>query len=133
MDNLPAIFQQIGKWPLCGSSHTIVSNDDYKNEEGDVIAVRTGEDMGLMSLLLNNEKNQRFDFLTLYPCHKGTRHMMTINKVFEWDNQVEAIVWAETENLSLAFFATDYYLNKEKYAIGATLNIELAASAYKIT
>lgn len=132
LDNLPAIFQQIGKWPLCGSSHTIVSNNDYKNEEGDVIAVRTGEDMGLMSLLLNNEKNQRFDFLTLYPCHKGTRHMMTINKVFEWDNQVEAIVWAETENLSLAFFATDYYLNKEKYAIGATLNIELAASAYKI-
>lgn len=58
--------------------------------------------------------------------------MMTINKVFEWDNQVEAFVWAETENLSLAFFATDYYLNKEKYAIGATLNIELAASAYNI-
>lgn len=70
LDNLPAIFQQIGKWPLCGSSHTIVSNDDYKNEEGDVIAVRTGEDMGLMSLLLNNEKNQRFDFLTLYPAIK---------------------------------------------------------------
>ena len=88
--------------------------------------------MGLMSLLLNNEKKEMFDFLTLYPCHKGTKHMMTINKVFEWDNQVEAIVWAECENLSLAFFATDYYLNKEKYAIGAELNIELAASAYKI-
>lgn len=57
---------------------------------------------------------------------------MIVKKVFEWDNQVEAIVWAECENLSLAFFATDYYLNKEKYAIGALLDIELAASAYKI-
>lgn len=132
LDNLPAILQQIGQWPLYGSSYTSVTSDDYNNEEGDVIAVRTGEDLGLMSLLLNNEKKQIFDFLTLYPCHKGTKHMMIIKKVFEWDNQVEAIVWAESENLSLAFFATDYYLNKEKYAIGATLNIELAASAYKI-
>lgn len=32
----------------------------------------------------------------------------------------------------IGIFATDYYLNKEKYAIGATLNIELAASAYNI-
>lgn len=132
LEDLPDILQQIGKWPLYGSSHTCVTSDDYINEEGDVVAVRTGEDMGLMSLLLNNEKKEMFDFLTLYPCHKGTKHLMTINKVFEWDNQVEAIVWAECENLSLAFFATDYYLNKEKYAIGAELNIELAASAYKI-
>ena len=47
--------------------------------------------MGLMSLLLNNEKNQRFDFLTLYPCHKGTRHMMTINKIFRKGRTLDVI------------------------------------------
>ena len=88
--------------------------------------------MGLMALLLNNIKSQRLDFLTLYPCHHGTKHMMTIRKVFEWENHVEAIVWAEMEELSLAFFATDYYENKQRYIPGNKMEIEFAASAYSI-
>ena len=36
------------------------------------------------------------------------------------------------EELSLAFFATDYYANKDKYVPGMTLEVDLAALAYKI-
>ena len=132
IDSLPDILAQIGQWPLSGNGRTNVTSDDYDNEEGNVIAVRTGEDMGLMALLLNNTKCQRLDFLTLYPCHKGIKHQMTIKKIFEWENQVEAIVWAEMEELSLAFFATDYYENKRHYVPGRKMEIELAASAYSI-
>ena len=50
----------------------------------------------------------------------------------EWDSHVEAVVYAETEEMPIAFFATDYYANKNKYVPGAELDIELAASAYNI-
>ena len=129
---LPDILAQIGTWPGYGTSHTCIKSDDYDNEEADIIAVRTGENMGLMALLLNNERRQRLDFQTIYPCHKGICHEVTIKKVFEWENHIEAIVWAETENLSFAFFATDYYKNKGKYVAGSKMNIDLAASAYTI-
>lgn len=132
LDHFPDVVTQIGQWPLYGSTCTNVTSDDYDDEEGNILAVRTGEDMGLMALLLNNIKSQRLDFLTLYPCHHGTKHMMTIRKVFEWENHVEAIVWAEMEELSLAFFATDYYENKQRYIPGNKMEIELAASAYSI-
>ena len=132
LDHFPDVVTQIGQWPLYGSSCTNVTSDDYDDEEANILAVRTGEDMGLMALLLNNIKSQRLDFLTLYPCHHGTKHMMTIRKVFEWENHVEAIVWAEMEELSLAFFATDYYENKQRYIPGNKMEIELAASAYSI-
>ena len=132
LDELPDVLAQIGKWPGYGTSHTCVTSDDYENEEADIIAVRTGEDMGLMALLLNNLKRQRIDFQTIYPCHKGISHEVTIKKVFEWENHIEAIVWAETESLSFAFFATDYYKNKGRYIVGSKMNIDLAASAYTI-
>ncbi len=132
LDELPEVLSQIGKWPGYDTSHTHVTSDDYDNEEADIIAVRTGDDMGLMALLLNNVKSQRIDFLTIYPCHKGTCHEVTIKKVFEWENHIEAIVWAETGDLEFAFFATDYYKNKGMYVVGSKLNIDLAASAYII-
>ena len=129
LDNM---MPEIGKWPLCGSSHTNVSSDDYFDEEADILAVKTGDEMGFMALFLNNEKRQGLDFITCYPCLKGIKHSMTIKKVFEWDNQIEAIVWADMEELSLAFFATDYFANKDRYVPGMTPEVDLAALAYKI-
>lgn len=132
MNDLPEVLAQIGRWPGYGCSRTCVTHDDYENEEADIIAVRTGKDAGLMALLLNNVKSKRLDFVTLYPCHEGTSHEVIIKNVFEWENQVEAIVWAETDGLSFAFFPTDYYKNKNRYIPGSNLNIELAATAYTI-
>lgn len=132
MNDLPEVLAQIGKWPGYGTSRTCVTHDEYENEEADIIAARTGNDMGLMALLLNNVKSQRLDFVTLYPCHEGTSHEVIIKNVFEWENQIEAIVWAETEGISFAFFPTDYYKNKNRYIHGSNLNVELAASAYTI-
>jgi hypothetical protein len=57
---------------------------------------------------------------------------LKIKKVAEWDSQVEAVVYAETEEMPIAFYATDYYANKNRYMPGAELDIELAASGYKV-
>ena len=122
----------MGKWPLYGSAHTSINQNEYVNEKANVIAVRTGDDMGMLALVLNNEKQKRLDFICAYPMHRGMKHRLHINKVVEWESMVEALVFARTEVMDIAFFATDYYAHKDKYGPGSELDIDLAACAYMV-
>lgn len=123
---------EIGKWTFFDTAHVHITHEEYDDDEGDLLVVKTGGDMGMVALMLNNEKAKRVDFVCTYPFHKGIPHKLKIKKVAEWDCQVEAVVYAETEEMPIAFFATDYYANKSRYVPGAELDIELAASAYDI-
>lgn len=129
---LTKYLPDIGKWTFYDTAHTKITHNEYDDEKGDLLVVKTGGDMGMIALMLNNEKAKRIDFVCTYPFHKGIPHKLKIKKVAEWDSQVEAVVYAETEGMNIAFYATDYYANKRRYVPGAELNIELAASAYKI-
>ena len=129
---LTKYLPDIGKWTFYDTAHTKITHNEYDDEKGDLLVVKTGGDMGMIALMLNNEKAKRIDFVCTYPFHKGIPHKLKIKKVAEWDSQVEAVVYAETEEINIAFYATDYYANKSRYVPGAELNIELAASAYKI-
>jgi len=122
----------VGKWTFFDTAHTHITHNEYDDEVGDLLVVKTGGDMGMVALLLNNQVSKRIDFVCTYPFHKGIPHKLKIKKVTEWDSQVEAVVYAETEEMPIAFYATDYYTNKDKYVPGAELDIELAASAYKV-
>ena len=122
----------VGKWTFFDTARTHITHDEYEDEEGDLLVVKTGDDMGMVALLLNNQVANRLDFVCTYPYHKGIPHKLKIKKVVEWDSQVEAVVYAETDEMSIAFYATDYYTNKDKYVPGAELDIELAASGYKV-
>lgn len=123
---------EVGTWTFFDTAHTNITHNEYHDDEGDLLVVKTGDDMGMIALMLNNAKAKRIDFVCTYPFHKGIPHKLTIKKVAEWDSQVEAVVYAETEEMPIAFYATDYYTNKKRYVPGAELDIELAASAYKI-
>jgi hypothetical protein len=129
---LTKYLPDIGKWTFYDTAHTKITHNEYDDEKGDLLVVKTGGDMGMIALMLNNEKAKRIDFVCTYPFHKGIPHKLKIKKVAEWDSQVEAVVYAETGEMNIAFYATDYYTNKNRYVPGAELNIELAASAYKI-
>lgn len=129
---LTKYLPDIGKWTFYDTAHTKITHNEYDNEKGDLLVVKTGGEMGMVALLLNNEKVGRLDFVCTYPFHKGIPHKLKIKKVAEWDSQVEAVVYAETEEMNIAFYATDYYTNKAKYVPGAELDIELAASGYKV-
>lgn len=129
---LTKYLPDIGKWTFYDTAHTKITHNEYDDEKGDLLVVKTGGDMGMIALMLNNEKAKRIDFVCTYPFHKGIPHKLKIKKVAEWDSQVEAVVYAETEGMNISFYATDYYANKSRYVPGAELNIELAASAYKI-
>lgn len=123
---------EVGTWTFFDTAHTNITHNEYNDDEGDLLVVKTGCDMGMIALMLNNAKTKRIDFVCTYPFHKGIPHKLTIKKVAEWDSQVEAVVYAETEEMPITFFATDDYTNKDKYVLGAELEIELAASAYRI-
>ena len=123
---------EVGTWTFFDTAHTNITHNEYHDDEGDLLVVTTGDDMGMIALMLNNAKAKRIDFVCTYPFHKGIPHKLTIKKVAEWDSQVEAVVYAETEEMPIAFYATDYYTNKKRYVPGVELDIELAASAYKI-
>jgi len=129
---LSKYLPEISKWTFFDTAHTNITHDDYHDEAGNLLVVKTGRDMGMIAILLNNEKVKRIDFVCTYPFHKGVPHKLKIKKVAEWDSQVEAVVYAETEGMSIAFFATDYYTNKDKYVPGAELDIELAACGYNV-
>lgn len=129
---LTKFLPDIGKWTFYDTAHTKITHNEYDDEKGDLLVVKTGGDMGMIALMLNNEKAKRIDFVCTFPFHKGIPHKLRIKKVVEWDSQVEAVVYAETEEMNIAFYATDYYTNKAKYVPGAELDIELAASGYKV-
>lgn len=120
------------KWTFFDTAQTKITHEEYDDEEGSILVVKTGEEMGMIALLLNNQKSERIDFVCTYPFHQGIPHKLKIKKVAEWDSQMEAVVYAETEEMPIAFFATDYYANKDKYVPGAELDIELAASGYQV-
>ena len=125
-------LQKIDSWPFYAKSVCKFSNKSIKNDEVEIVALRIGTDMGMTALLLNSEVEDKYDFLTVYPMHKGMSHRLHITEVQELKSQIEAIVHAETEELSLAFFATDYFLNKGKYLIGNQIDVELSACAYSL-
>lgn len=123
---------EIGSWPIYANAVCRFSDKVIKNKEVEITAMRVGTEMGMVALLLKNETENQYDFLTVYPMHKGASHRLNITRIQELKSQIEAVVYAETEELSLAFFATDYFLNKADYVVGNEIDVELSACAYSL-
>ena len=123
---------KIGSWSFYGKAMCKYTSKVIKNKEVEIAALRVGSEMGLVALLMKNEAEDRYEFLTTYPMHKGKSHRLQITEIQELKNQIEAVVHVEKEELSLAFFATDYFLNKDRYVIGNEIDVELAACAYSV-
>lgn len=75
-----------------------------------------------------DEKN----FICAYPYLRGRSYDLVIDDVLEWDNGIEATIKCFIGNFHFSFFATDYYLNPDKYISGATLTISLSALGLKV-
>ena len=66
-------------------------------------------------------------FITVYPVMKGQPYIVQISKVLEWDNQVEATILCSIGDFDFAFFAVDYYANKNIYVAGKQISVNLSA------
>lgn len=113
---------------LWRNPYIMVTTDNLYEEFASVMALMYGkDDMKLMALMADERKGHSLDFISLYPVCKGVPVEITIEKVIEWDNQVEATVICSAGEFQFAFFATDYYCNSSIYQVGNKLFVDLAA------
>lgn len=113
-------------------TRTQVTTDNLYEEITDVFSLSYGEEsMKLLTIVANDKKEKTNMFMSIYPVCKGVPVEVKIDKVIEWDNQLEATILCYVGEIEFAFFAVDYYCNKRKYVAGQTLTIDLAALAMR--
>ncbi len=111
-------------------TQTAVVFDDGSFDNTDVFGLLYGSKaLGFMTLLATNKERQVNEVLATYPVADGETHRAHIDEVMVWDNQICATIRCTIGDYSLAFFATDFYLNKERYSESEMLDINLAAFA----
>ncbi|MBQ6069329.1 MAG: hypothetical protein IJK84_07495 [Bacteroidales bacterium] len=117
---------------LYGESSCLFNYYGIEEAESDFLALRYGSEMGMLAIIRSDANKDANEMMSFYPMHRGTAHYVKITEIREFKSRLEAVVCAENEGQSFAFFATDYFLNRDKYNCGKELYVELSASAYTL-
>ena len=119
------IVQDAKSWR---QARTTVTTSDMYEEMTDVFSLMHGEgNMRMLVTVAASTKNNTNEFMAMYPVTEGIPLEVTIDKIIEWDNQIEATVFCSIDEFEFAFFPVDYYCNKKKYKVGETLTVDLSA------
>lgn len=112
---------------------TLVSLEGYENQESEAFILSYGNrDRTIAIMIAYNPTEDTNEFVSAYPVFfDGEPYNITIEKVVEWDNHLEATVYATIGYFDFAFFPTDYLGNKEAYVPGKIINVKLSALAMK--
>lgn len=127
IDHLQDIIKESKLW---NKAYTEVSMDELYKTKTDVFSLMYGDgEIRIFKLLAYNEANNTNEIVSLFPVCTGSPVEVKIERVIEWDNQLEATVYCSIDDWEFAFFAIDYYCNKDKYKVGERLSIDLSAMA----
>jgi len=122
---LKTIVQDAKSWK---QARTFVTTADMYEEKTDVFSLMYGEgNMRMLVIAAASTKNNTNEFMALYPVTTGVPTEVKIDKIIEWDNQIEATVFCSVGEFEFAFFPVDYYCNKKKYKVGETMTVDLSA------
>ena len=126
-NHMKALVEDSKTWR---KTRTQVTMGEMYEEKTTVCSFLYGEsDIRVLTITAYDKSSNTDALVTFYPYCKGTPLEVHIDKVIEWDDQLEATVFCCIDDFLFAFFATDYYCNKHKYVEGQTLTIDLAALA----
>lgn len=104
--------------------------DNGASEHTEVFGLVFGDTaLGFTTLIATNHGSETNEIMGIFPEIPGIPQRVKIEEVLVWDNQLCATVRCSVEGFDFAFFATDFYYNKEKYLESEYLYIELAAFA----
>ncbi len=107
---------------------TEVTTEDMYEEATEVNSLVYGDsDIKVLSLVALDKENEKNMFMSTYPITKGNSYDVVVDKVIEWDNQIEATVYCSIGEFEFAFFAADYYCNKDLYVVGNEIAVDLSA------
>ena len=110
----------------------VTTEDMYENETVVNSLIYDDSDIRILSLVALDKEKKNNLFMSTYPVTKGKSYDVIIDKVIEWDNQIEATVYCSIGEFGFAFFATDYYCNKELYVAGNKIAVDLSALGLNI-
>jgi len=88
-----------------------------------------GVDVAMQCITARNSPRCKKKLVSSFPVMAGRTVWARIVKVLVWDNGLEATVFVVAGSFRFAFYATDYYLNRQRYRVGARLKVCLAALA----
>ena len=112
---------------------TLISLEGCENQDSEAFVLNYGNRERTIAIVVAyNPTDDTNVFVSAYPVFfDGKPYNVTIEKVVEWDNHLEATVYATVDDFNFAFFPTDYLGNKETYVPGKTITIRLSALAMK--
>ncbi len=120
-------IDDIDKVMDCSETHSRLHDpNDHETVIGEALTCGD-EELRIMTVMKIDEEYDESYTQAIFPYADGYRHKVVIDEVLEWDGGVEATVKCHSGEYRFAFFATDYFCNKHKYAMGRTLPINLAA------
>jgi hypothetical protein len=83
--------------------------------------------------LFNKKKGKdSSEFVSAYPYLQGNTLSVAIDSVLEWDNQLEATILCHVDDFHFAFFATDYYANRNAYVADTKILLNVSALGIKV-
>lgn len=111
----------------------IVTTDALYSEPADIYGMHYGEGVMMMgSMIAECGKKGTNEFISTYPLLDGSKVEVIIEKVIEWDNQLEATIKCFCGDFHFAFFATDYFKHKVYYRVGSRLPLSLSALGIEV-
>lgn len=123
--HLQAILKDSKYWK---TTRSFVTTSEMYEEYTKVFSLMYGlGDVKLLVTIAASTEDDTDEFMSIYPIGKGQPTEVKIDKVIEWDNQIEATVFCSIGEFEFAFFAIDYYCNKHKYKVGETISVDLSA------
>ena len=118
---------------LWRKNKTEVTTEERYNCKADVHSLMYGDgDFSMLATIVHFPYSNNNCFLSTYPIAKGKPLEVKIDKVIEWDNQIEATILCSIGEFDFAFFAVDYYANRTKYEVGKTVYVDIAAIGMNI-
>ena len=94
----------------------------------DVCSLLYGEkDFGFISLIAYDPDNNANQFMSTFPFYLAKTIHVRIEKVWVWDNLIEATVECSYKGFTFCFFAVDYFAHKDDYLPGVDLDIRIGA------
>ena len=91
------------------------------------------DSLHLTMLLGFNKPAGNSELIAFYPEYDGASVAITLTKILEWGNGVEATLVGtfDKDRRDISLFDTRYAINKGKYVLGETYNFRLAAIAFR--
>jgi len=107
--------------------------DDGVQSTETVFTISEKDDLSPLVFLVENKVRHANEIVCFYPFVRGGKKVrLQITEIKEWENKYEAIIYATNGEVTISFFDTKYFKNKEKYKIGNEYTFYLNALAYNV-